>query len=66
MSSQLGYCREEYLKRERVIIDALEELRMDRKKQLDVFAGEYLKGHDPTDWQYNADLKTFEKRTPNK
>lgn len=61
MSSQLGYCREEYLQRERVLISALEELRKDRKKQLEVFADEYLKGHERHEWQYNADTKQFEK-----
>lgn len=62
-AKQLGYCREQYLEREAILLRTLTALRAERQQALNALAREYLKGDDPNEWQYNADTKTFEQRT---
>lgn len=59
---QLGYCREQYLRREQALLAELTRLRAERTQALNVMARHYLQDQDPTEWQYNADTKTFERR----
>lgn len=63
VATQLGYCREEYLAREAVLTNELTAVRAERTQALNVLAREYLHDEDVNEWQYNADTKTFEKRT---
>ena len=62
-AAQLGYCREQYLRREEVLLAALTTLRGERTQMLGVLGRAYLKDEDPKEWQYNADTKVFERIT---